>query len=125
MAITVTRPPPTVPLGKYAKYGPLYRTLATTTFRCPMVWSTELCASFPRTVIVLLIATTKTSRLSSLPNSFRVVFFSTLQCIFSTEQRERDTALLSRSATDHFFSLTPPRGSKRHCSLGPRPITFF
>ena len=72
------------------------------TFRCPTVWSTELCASVPRTVLVLLIGTAKTSRLNSLPNPFRVAFFSTLQCIIYTESRDSDTPL-SRSTTDHFF----------------------
>ena len=74
------------------------------TFRCPTVWSTELCASVPRTVLVLLIETAKTSRLCSLPNPFRVAFFSTLQCIIYTESRDSDTPL-SRSTTDHFFSF--------------------
>ena len=98
------------------------------TFRCPTVWSTELCASVPRTVLVLLIETAKTSRLCSLPNPFRVAFFSTLQCIIYTESRNSDTPL-SRSTTDHFFFLfsflTPPRGTKRHCFLGPRPISLL
>ena len=69
-----------------------------------MAWSTEQCASAPRTILALLIETAKISRLSSLRISFRVAFFSTLWCIIYTKPRERDI-LLYRSTTDHYFSL--------------------
>ena len=56
---------------------------------------------------------------SSLPvrdrSSFSFFFFNA-----TSSHRAK---LLSRSAT--FFFLTPPRGTERHRSLGPRPILFF
>ena len=74
----VTRPTPPVSLGKYGKYGPLYRTVQPR--HSAVQWYGTRCGArpFQEQFSFLLIETAKTSRLSSLPISFRVAFFSTL-----------------------------------------------
>ena len=132
MAITVTRPPPPVSLGKRAKYGPLYSTIQPRRSPCLTVWSTELCSSVPGTILILLIETAKIFRLSALPILFRVSFFALL-CIIYTDWRQKDISLFRRDSIPSvpycnscslFKKKTLPRGTERH-SLSVRDRSFF
>ena len=121
------------------------------TFRCPTVWSTELCASVPRTVLVLLIETAKPLDSALFQTAFELRSFLPCSALFipnrgiaihlSLGPRPiiffpffffnatpwHRAILLSRSATD--LSATrwrlKKRETERHRSLGPRPILFF
>ena len=89
-----------------------------------MVWSTELCASVPRTVLGLLFEKAKTSRLALSQIPFELHSFLPCNALFiPNREKERHLSLGPRPIFFFLFSsLTPPRGTERYCSLGPRQI---
>ena len=52
---------------------------------------------------------------------FKKKYYLAAQSDFLKRHPRYRATQLSRSASDNFF-LTLPRGTERHCSLGPRPI---
>ena len=101
MAITVTRPPPPVPLGKYAKYGPLQST-AQPWLTAVQWYGARSCAR---------------------PSQERSLSY------WLKQQRLLDSALSQTPFELCSFLLCnalfiPNRGKERHLSPGPRPIIF-
>ena len=96
------------------------------TFRCPTVWSTELCASVPRTVLVLLMKQRRLLDSDPSQTPFELRSFLPYKALF-IPNRGIAIHLSLGPRPIIFFSvvsfLTPPCGTERYYSLGPRPIS--